>query len=349
MLASAFGIALGRPYTFVVMALLILIFGPLGRDPHADRHLPRNRHPGDRAWSGTIPACRRTRWRAGSIATTSACSTTTVNDIEHIESQSLPGIGIVKIFFQPNVDIRTANAQVTSVSPDRAQQMPPGITPPLILNYNASTVPILQLALSGKALSEQQVFDLSQNFIRPPLATVPGAAIPFPYGGKFRQIQIDLDPQALQAHGLSAHDVRNALATRTRSSRPAPSRSARSNTCVQLNNAAEPIEELNNLPIKTRSTAPPSIMRDVAHVRDGTPPQTQHRACRWRARRAAAPCSRTARPPPSTSSTASRSRCRELQKCRCRDLSRSTVLSDQSLFVKAAIAAWCAKASSPPP
>src|SRR6201999_2317993 len=138
--------------------------------------------------------------------------TTTVNDIEHIESTSLPGMGIEKIYFQPGVDIRTATAQVTSISQTTLKQMPPGATPPLILNYNASTVPILQLASSSHTLSEQQVLDLTQNFMRPALSTVPGAAIPYSYGGKVRQVQIDLDPQALQSKGLSAQDVENAIA-----------------------------------------------------------------------------------------------------------------------------------------
>src|SRR6202012_3789478 len=127
-----------------------------------------------------------------------------VNDIEHIESTSLPGVGIVKIYFQPGVDIRTATAQVAATSQTVLKQLPPGIPPPQILNYNASTVPILQLALSSPQLSEQSIFDTGQNFIRPALATVPGTAIPSPYGGKERQIQIDLDPQALEAKGLSA-------------------------------------------------------------------------------------------------------------------------------------------------
>lgn len=137
---------------------------------------------------------------------------TYVNDIEHIESQSLFGVGIVKIFFRPEADIRTATAEVTSVSQTVLKYLPPGITPPLILNYNASTVPVLQLALSGDGLSEQQIYDIGNNFLRPGMATVQGVAIPSPYGGKERQIQIDLDPQALQAHHLSAQDVENAIA-----------------------------------------------------------------------------------------------------------------------------------------
>src|SRR6202161_3493905 len=129
--------------------------------------------------------------------------TTTVNDIEHIVANSYNGFGIVKIFFQPNVDIRTANAQVTAISQTLIKQMPPGSTPPLILNYSASTVPILFVALSGQGVTEQGLADIGINEVGTPLVTVPGAAIPYPYGGKLRQIQIDLDPLALQARGLS--------------------------------------------------------------------------------------------------------------------------------------------------
>jgi multidrug efflux pump subunit AcrB len=204
-------LALRRPYTFVVLALLILIIGPLAAlrtptDIFPDIKIPviavvwtyRGLPPDD--MSGRV------------IYYYERQLSSSVNDIEHIESQSLPGIGIVKIFFQPGVDIRTATAQVTSLSQTVLKQMPPGITPPLILNYNASTVPILQLALSSPKMSEQQLFDTGQNFIRPSLASVNGSSVPSPYGGKERQIQIDLDPQALQAKGLSAQDVAQALA-----------------------------------------------------------------------------------------------------------------------------------------
>jgi CzcA family heavy metal efflux pump len=195
-----------------------------------------------------------------------------VNDIEHIESQSLPGIGIVKIFFQPNVDIVTATAQVTSLSQTVLKQMPPGITPPLILNYNASTVPILQMALSSNTLSEEQLFDAGQNFIRPALASVAGTSIPSPYGGKERQIQIDLDPQALQSKGLSAEDVTNALAAQNQIVPAGTVEIGGLEYNVKLNDSPEAIEELNNLPIKTVNGATIYI-RDVAHVRDGYPPQ----------------------------------------------------------------------------
>src|ERR1700761_4607346 len=204
-------IALSRPYTFIVLALVILIAGPL-----AALRTPTDIFPNigipviSVVWSynGLPPDQMSGRV----IYYYERQLTTAVNDIEHIESQSLPGVGIVKIFFQPGVDIRTATAQVTSISQTVVKQMPPGITPPQILNYNASTVPVLQMALSSPTLTEQAIFDAGQNFIRPALATVPGTAIPSPYGGKVRQIQIDLDPAALESKGLSAEDVSNAIA-----------------------------------------------------------------------------------------------------------------------------------------
>jgi multidrug efflux pump subunit AcrB len=197
---------------------------------------------------------------------------TAVNDIEHIESQSLNGIGIVKIYFRPGIDIRTATAQVTSLSQTVLKQMPPGITPPLILNYNASTVPILQLALSSPELSEQKLFDLGQNFIRPSLATVQGAAVPSPYGGKERQIQIDLDPQALQSKGLSAQDVETAIAAQNQIIPAGTTKIGQFEYNVKLNDSPETVDELNDLPIKTVNGTTIYI-RDVGHVRDGYPPQ----------------------------------------------------------------------------
>ncbi|MDB5380073.1 MAG: Cation/multidrug efflux pump, partial [Rubritepida sp.] len=199
-------IALTRPYTFVVMAVMIVIGGVLAAI----------RTPADIFPAIPVPVVA-IAWTfnglsaedmSGRILTPYQRSlTTTVNDIEHIEANSLPGMGIVKVFFQPGADVRLANAQITAISQTLLRQLPPGSTPPLILNYNASTVPILQIALAGQGLNEQQLFDLGVNFIRPQLVTVPGAAMPFPFGGRTRQIQIDIDPQALQSKGLSAQDV----------------------------------------------------------------------------------------------------------------------------------------------
>ena len=154
------------------------------------------------------------------------------------------------MFFQPGVDIRIANAQVTAVSQTLLKQMPPNSTPPLILNYNASTVPILQIAFSGEHMSEQQILDLAQNFVRPVLTTIPGAAIPYSYGGKVRQLQIDLDSQALQARGLSAQDVSNAIAAQNQIIPAGTVKFGATQYTVELNDAAETIQDLNNLPIK---------------------------------------------------------------------------------------------------
>ncbi|HYG31901.1 MAG TPA: efflux RND transporter permease subunit, partial [Methylophilaceae bacterium] len=192
---------------------------------------------------------------------------------EHIEANSYNGFGIVKIYFHPNVDISVANAQVTAISQVATRQMPPGTTPPLILNYSASTVPILQVALSGKGLSEQALGDLGLNTIRTRLVTVPGAAIPYPFGGKSRQIQIDLNPAALQARGLSGQDVANALAAQNLILPVGTQKIDNFEYMIRLNNAPSAIEELNNLPVKVVNGAT-VYMRDVAFVRDGNAPQT---------------------------------------------------------------------------
>ena len=264
-------IALARPYTFIVLALLILIAGPLAAlrtptDIFPNIGIPvisvvwtYNGLPPDQMSGRVIYYYERQL-------------TTSVNDIEHIESQSLPGVGIVKIFFQPGVDIRTATAQVTSISQTVVKQMPPGITPPLILNYNASTVPVLQMALSSPVLSEATIRDIAQNFMRPTLISVPGVAIPTPYGGKQKQVTLDLNPQALAAKGLSAQDVGNALAAQNQIIPVGTAKIGTFEYHVQLNNSPSAIDELNDLPIKTVNGATITI-GDVAHVRDGAPPQ----------------------------------------------------------------------------
>jgi multidrug efflux pump subunit AcrB len=264
-------VALERPYTFIVLALLILILGPLAALTTPTDIFPNIRVPViGVAWQfAGLPPDEM----AGRIlAPYERVLTTTVNDIQHTEGQSLPGIGIVKIYFQPDVDIRTATAQVTSISQTVLKQMPPGVTPPLILNYNASTVPILQLATSSPSLNEQQVLDLTQNFMRPTLTTVAGAAIPYSYGGRVRQVQIDLDPQALQAKGLSAQDVESAIAAQDQIIPAGTAKIGSFQYTVQLNDAPDTIAELNDLPVKTVNGAT-IYMRDVGHVRDGAPPQ----------------------------------------------------------------------------
>ncbi|WP_260927862.1 efflux RND transporter permease subunit [Novosphingobium sp. 9] len=264
-------IALSKPLTFVVLAILILIGGVTAWLKTPTDIFPDIKIPVIAAvWSyrGLPPEDMSGRV----IYYYERSLSSTVNDIDHIESQSLNGIGIVKIFFRPGVDIRTATAQVTSISQTVLKQMPHGITPPLILNYNASTVPILQLALSSNHLSEKQLFDSGQNFIRPALASVEGAAIPSPYGGRERQIQIDLDPQLLAAHHLSATDVGEALAAQNQITPAGTTKIGRYEYDVSLNNSPSAVDALNSLPIKTVDGVT-VLMSDVAHVRDGSPPQ----------------------------------------------------------------------------
>src|SRR5271155_2728607 len=264
-------LALRRPYTFIVFAILIVLAGGLAAMRTPTDIFPDIRIPVIAAvWTyrGMSPddmAGRVIYYYERQLSTA-------VNDIEHIESQSLNGIGIVKIYFRPGIDIRTATAQVASMSQTVLKQMPPGITPPLILNYNASTVPIIQLALSSTKLPEQKLFDLGQNFIRPSLATVQGSAVPSPYGGKERQIQIDLDPQALQAKGLSAEDVENAVAAQNQIIPAGTTKIGEFEYNVKLNDSPVTVDELNDLPIKTVNGTTIYI-RDVGHVRDGFPPQ----------------------------------------------------------------------------
>jgi len=265
-------IALNRPYTFVVLALLLLIIGPLSAMRTPVDIFPDIRIPVIGViWQYTgLPPDQM----SGRIVTPyQRILTTTVNDIEHITANSYNGVGIVKIFFQPNADIRTANAQVTAVSQTVLKQMPPGATPPLILNYSASTVPIIQLALSGEGLTEQILGDIALNQLRTPLVTVPGAAIPYPYGGKTRQIQIDVDPQKLQSLGLSGQDVANALAAQNLIQPAGTSKIGSFEYVIQVNNSPLKSGELGDLPIKVVNGATVYV-RDVATVRDGNPPQT---------------------------------------------------------------------------
>src|ERR1700692_3419240 len=203
-------IALSRPYTFVVMAMLIVIFGVTAAVKTPTDIFPNINIPVVSVvwtYTGLPPDDMSGRVVYYYERTLSA----QVGDIQHIESQSLSGYGVVKIFFQKDVNIRTALAQVTAASQTVLKLLPPGITPPYVLSYNAATVPILQLALSSQSLPQMKLFDTGQNFIRPQLATVQGAAVPSPYGGKILQVQVDLDQQAMQSHSVSAEDIVNAV------------------------------------------------------------------------------------------------------------------------------------------
>lgn len=264
-------IALQRPLTFIVMAILIFLLGLVAAFRTPVDIFPEIKIPVIAVvWQyNGLPANEM----AGRIITNYERGLSTmVNNIEHIESQSMTGMGIVKIYFHLGSDIRIANAQVVAMSQTTLRMMPQGITPPLVLNYNAATVPILQLALSGKGLAENQLFDIGSTQVRPQLATVPGIAVPFPSGGSQRQVQVDIDPQALQQHGLSAQDISDAIAAQNQINPSGFVKLGASQYNVQLNNAPDSITALNNMPVKVVNGST-IYMREVAHVRDGSAPQ----------------------------------------------------------------------------
>jgi len=266
-------LALRRPYTFVVMATLILIMGTLAilRTP-ADIFPNINIPVVSIIWNfnGLVPQDMSDRI----VSITERALTTTVDNIEHIESQSLYGVAVVKVFLQPTANIQQGIAQITAVSQTQLRQLPTGTTPPLILAYSASSVPVLQLALSGQNLSEQQLNDYGLNSIRTQLITVPGASVPYPYGGKQRQVQVDLNTTALQSKGLSALDVVNAISVQNLILPTGTSKIGSREYDVSIPNAApQTIEDLNRIPIKTIGGTTIYI-KDVAWVRDGFPPQT---------------------------------------------------------------------------
>ena len=265
-------LALRRPYTFVVFALLILILGvysilsmPTDIFPNIDIPVVTV------VWSYTGLSAEQMADRL--VYNSERGMTTTVNDIEHIESQSLNGVGLIKIFFHPHVDIGEAVAAVSAISEVQLRSLPPGTLPPFIIQYNASSVPILMLGMSGQGYNEQQLNDISTNTVRTQLATVEGAQAPFPYGGKTRQIQVDLDVHALQARGLTPADVVNAVSAQNLIVPSGTMKIQKFEYDVETNSAPSVIDDLNNLPIKTVNGAMIYI-RDVAHVRDGNPPQT---------------------------------------------------------------------------
>jgi len=265
-------LALRRPYTFAVFALLIMILGVFSIESMPTDIFPNIDIPiVTVVWNFTGLSAQEMSNRI--VFNSERGMTTTVNDIEHIESQSLNGIGLIKIFFQPHVNIGNAVAQVTAISQVQLRQLPPGTTPPFIIQYNASSVPVLQLGLSGKGLNEQQLFDLGSNNIRTQLATIEGAQTPYPYGGKQRQIQVDLDLHALQAKGLSPVDVVNAFNAQNLIAPSGTMKIDRFEYAVETNSAPSVVDDLNNLPIKSVNGAM-IYVRDVAHVRDGSPPQT---------------------------------------------------------------------------
>ena len=265
-------LALRRPYTFVVMALLIIILTPVTilRTP-VDIFPEINIPVISVVWSysGLSPSEMADRI----VSNSERGINVTVNDVEHSESQSLNGIAVVKIFFRPSVNIATALSQVTTISQTVLRGLPPGTTPPFIITYTASTTPIIQLGLSSKSMPEQQLFDQGNNFLRSQLATVQGAATPYPYGGKPRQIQVDLDSAKLQAYGLAPADIVNAVNAQNLVLPAGTTKIGPTEYNVEMNGTPQTIEELNNLPVKTTNGST-LYLRDVAHVRDAFSVQT---------------------------------------------------------------------------
>jgi len=265
-------IALQRPYTFIVLAILILLLGMF-----AILRMPRDIFPNINIpvvaaiwnYTGLQPEEMATRI----ILFSERTAQTTVNDVEHTESQSLNSIAVVKYFFQPGASEELSFAQITGVSQTQLRSSPPGTTPPFILAYNASTVPIIQLALSSDSLSEAEIFDLGNNIVRTGLATIPGAAMPYPYGGKQRQVQVDLDPSALRSKGLSGSDVTNAIAAQNLILPAGTQKIGDLEYYIGVNASPTKVAEMNDLPISAHNGSVVYV-RDVAHVRDGYPPQT---------------------------------------------------------------------------
>ena len=265
-------LALRRPYTFIVMAMLIVL-----ATPFALRNMPTDIFPEINIpvisviWNYNGLSAQEMGQRIA--AQTERSLTTTVSDIEHIESQSLAGITVIKTFFQPTANIQTAIAQVVAIAQTQLRQLPPGITPPLIIKYSASSIPVIQLALSSPTLPEQAVFDAAINQLRPQLVTIPGVAIPFPYGGKIRLISVDLDLQALQARGLTPADVVTAVNTQNLILPSGTAKFGATEYSVKMNGSPDEIAGLNDLPVRTVGGAT-TYLRDVAYVRDGFSPQT---------------------------------------------------------------------------
>jgi len=265
-------VALRRPYTFLVMALLILLATPLvllkmSTDIFPDVDIPVI----SIVWNYTGLSAQEMGLRITAVNERSL--TTTVNDIEHIESQSLSGISVIKVFFQPNANIPTAIAQVVAIEQTQLRQMPPGTLPPLVIKYTASAIPVIQLGLSSATMSEQAVFDTAVNFLRPRLVTIPGVAIPWPFGGKQRVISVDLDTAALLAKGLTPNDVISAVNTQNLILPSGTAKIGGIEYVLGTNASPDTLEGLNRIPVVTRHGAT-AYIAEVAHMRDGFLPQT---------------------------------------------------------------------------
>jgi len=265
-------LALKRPYTFIVMAMLIVLATPFALLKMPTDIFPEIDIPViSIVWSYNGLSAQEMGQRIS--AQNERSLTTTVSDIEHIESQSLAGIAIIKVFFQPNANIQTALAQVVAIEQAQLRQLPPGITPPLIIKYSASSIPVIQLGLSSPTQPENALFDAAVNTLRPQLITIPGVAVPFPYGGKNRLISVDLDMAALQARGLAPADVVNALNLQNLILPSGTAKFGGTEYNVRMNGSPDVIAGLNELPVRTSGGATTTI-GDVANVRDGYSPQT---------------------------------------------------------------------------
>jgi multidrug efflux pump subunit AcrB len=266
-------VALDRPYTFIVLALLILLISPLVIMRTPTDIFPNVDIPVIAAlWNYAGLSAEEMEERIGWQYERSL--TTVVTDVEHIESQTVNGRSITKVYFHPGTKVDMAMAQLTSVAQATVRQMPMGTTPPFMIVYSASSVPILQLALSGQGLSEQQLFDYAANAIRTQLATVKGAAVPWPYGGKQRQVMVDLQPALLQSKGLSPQDIVQAVTNQNLVLPSGTSKIGQFEYDVGLNSAPRTVQEINDLPVKAAPNGATIYVHDVAHVRDGFSPQT---------------------------------------------------------------------------
>ncbi|MES2994355.1 MAG: efflux RND transporter permease subunit [Pseudomonadota bacterium] len=265
-------LALKRPYTFIVMAMLIVLATPFALLRMATDIFPEIDIPViSIVWTYNGLSAQEMGQRI--TAQNERSLTTTVSDIEHIESQTLAGIAIIKVFFQPGANIQTALAQVVAIEQAQLRQLPPGITPPLIIKYSASSIPVIQLGLSSPVLPEQALFDAAVQTLRPQLITIPGVAVPFPYGGKSRLISVDLDMAALQARGMAPADVVNAINLQNLILPSGTAKFGATEYTVRMNGSPNEIAGLNDLPIRTVGGTT-TYLRDVAHVRDGFSPQT---------------------------------------------------------------------------
>ncbi len=265
-------IALRRPYTFIVMALLILLSTPLVLTKMATDIFPEINIPVvSIIWNYNGLSAQEMGQRITAVNERSL--TTTVNDIEHIESQSLAGIAIIKIFFQPTANIQTAIAQVVSIEQAQLRQLPAGITPPLVIKYSASSIPVIQLGLSSATMNEQSLFDTAVNFLRPQLITIPGAAVPFPFGGKSRLVSVDMDTQALLSKGLTPTDVVTAVNAQNLALPSGTAKIGATEFNVNMNGSPDTIAGLNNIPVLNKNGTM-TYLSEVARVRDGFSPQT---------------------------------------------------------------------------